>query len=255
MPRGTGITTAKIMTMAITTTMRTATAMTDDGLYRMMAWLSPSFPVGGFSYSHGIEAAVEAGLVADRESLRGYIAAAIAHGAGRSDAMLFAAVWRAVAAGDEPAFLWAAVRAAAMRGTAELALECLSQGTAFLATVRSSWPDPELQRWIDALGEQDCKAAYPVAVALCAAVSEVPMQQALRAYLQAFAASLITAGVKLVPLGQTDGQRIVAGLELPIRGAADRAIATPLDDLGSAAPMIDLLSMRHETQYTRLFRS
>jgi urease accessory protein len=229
--------------------------MTDDGLYRLMAWLSPSFPVGGFSYSHGIEAAVEAGLVTDRASLRAYVAAAIAHGAGRSDAMLFAAVWRAVAAGDQSAFLWATERAAAMRGTAELALECLSQGTAFLATVRSSWPDLDLKSWIDELSQRDCKAAYPVAVALCAAVSGVPVRQALCAYLQAFSAGLVAAGVKLVPLGQTDGQRIVAALELPIRDAADRTMATPLDDLGSAAPMIDLLSMRHETQYTRLFRS
>jgi urease accessory protein len=237
------------------TIMPIRTTMDDNGLYRLMAWLSPSFPVGGFSYSHGLEAAVAAGLVTDRDTLQAYVASAIADGAGRSDATLFAAIWRAVVAGDDRAFLGTAERAAAMRGTAELALECLSQGTAFLATVRASWPDVDVRHWLGVLGEARCKAAYPVAVALCAAASGVPLRPALMAYLQAFSAGLITAGVKLVPLGQTDGQRIVASLEARIREAADRAIARPLDDLGSAAPMIDLLSMRHETQYTRLFRS
>jgi urease accessory protein len=241
------------MGMSMTTPIRTT--MDDNGLYRLMAWLSPSFPVGGFSYSHGIEAAVAAGLVADRDSLRAYVSGAIADGAGRSDATLFAAVWRAVDAEDDQAFLWAAERAAAMRGTAELALECLSQGTAFLATVWASWPDLDLRRWLGLLSGSQCKVAYPVAVALCAAASGVNLRPALMTYLQAFSAGLIAAGVKLIPLGQTDGQRIVASLEGPIHDAADRAMARPLDDLGSAAPAIDLLSMRHETQYTRLFRS
>jgi urease accessory protein len=142
-----------------------------------------------------------------------------------------------------------------MPGTAELALECLSQGTAFLATVWASWPDLDLRRWLGLLSGSQCKVAYPVAVALCAAASGVNLRPALMTYLQAFSAGLIAAGVKLIPLGQTDGQRIVASLEGPIHDAADRAMARPLDDLGSAAPAIDLLSMRHETQYTRLFRS
>jgi urease accessory protein len=243
------------MGMRTATIIRMKTIMDDNGLYRLMAWLSPAFPVGGFSYSHGVEAAVAAGIVFDRESLGAYVVGAVADGAGRSDATLFAAIWRAVAAGDEQGFLWAAERAAAMRGTAELALECLSQGAAFLVTVRASWPDLDLDRWVRALRERDCKAAYPVAVALCAAASGVPLRQALAAYLQAFSAGLVAAGVKLIPLGQTDGQRIVASLEETIDAAAVRAMERPLDDLGSAAPMIDLLSMRHETQYTRLFRS
>ncbi len=229
--------------------------MTDRGLYRLMAWLSPAFPVGGFSYSHGLEAAAEAGVIVDRASLQGYVEAAIRHGAGRTDAMLFAATWRAVTTDDEDAFLWAAERAEAMRGTAELALECLSQGTAFAVTLRAAWPELVLTPWLDRLDRADCRPAYPVAVALAAAASDVPLRPALVAYVQAFSAGLVAAGVKLIPLGQTDGQRVVAALEAPIQEAADRAISTSLDDLGSAAPMIDLWSMQHETQYTRLFRS
>jgi len=229
--------------------------MTDGGLYRLMAWLSPAFPVGGFSYSHGLEAAAEAGVIVDCASLQGYVEAAIRHGAGRADAILFTAAWRAAAGNDEDAFLWAAERAAAMRGTAELALECLSQGAAFLATLHAAWPGLALKPWLDRLDRAECRPAYPVAVALAAAISGVPLQPALVAYIQAFSAGLVAAGVKLIPLGQTDGQRVVAALEGPIQEAAASAISTPLDDLGSAAPMIDLWSMRHETQYTRLFRS
>jgi urease accessory protein len=229
--------------------------MIENGLYRLMTWLSPAFPVGGFSYSHALEAAVEAGAVSDRDTLRAYVEAALMHGANRSDAMLFVAAWRAVAADDQNGFLWAAERAAAMRGSAELALECNAQGAAFLATVAATWPDLGIERWRDALQSAELVPAYPIAVALCAAASGVALRPALVAYLQAFSSALVTAGVKLIPLGQTDGQRVIAAQELVVEAAADAAWARPLDDLGSAAPMIDLLSMHHETQYTRLFRS
>jgi urease accessory protein len=241
--------------MRIRTGMRTPITMIESGLYRLMSWLSPAFPVGGFSYSHALEAACEAGIVRDRASLRGYVTAALERGAGRSDAMLFAAVHRAVCAGDEAAFLWAAERAAAMRGTAELALECNAQGTAFVATVAATWQDLDIGHWRDLLLEREVVSAYPVAVALCAAVSGVELRAALFAFLQAFSSALVAAGVKLIPLGQTDGQRAIAELEPVVGAATDTALARPLDDLGAAAPMIDLLSMRHETQYTRLFRS
>jgi urease accessory protein len=241
--------------MAMPMRMGTIIIMTENGLYRLLAWLSPAFPVGGFSYSHALEAAVEAGIVRDRASLCGYVTAALEQGAGRSDAMLFAAVHSAVTAKDEDVFIWAAERTAAMRGSAELALECNAQGAAFMSTVAATWPRLPIQRWAELLRERDIAAAYPVAVAISAAASGIALRPALIAFLQAFSSALVTAGVKLIPLGQTDGQRIVAELEPVVERAADGAPQRPLDDLGAAAPMIDLLSMRHETQYTRLFRS
>jgi urease accessory protein len=243
------------MRVRMGTARRRITPMIEGGLYRLLVWLSPAFPVGGFSYSHALEAAVEAGIVHDRASLGAYATAALQHGACRSDAMLFAATWRAVDADDQDGFLWAAERAAAMRGTAELALECQAQGAAFLSTVAATWSDLDIARWREALLRATVVPAYPVAVALCAAVSGVALRPALFAYLQAFSSALVTAGVKLIPLGQTDGQRVVAVLEAVVEDVADMALARSLDDLGGAAPMIDLLSMRHETQYTRLFRS
>ena len=97
--------------------------------------------------------------------------------------------------------------------------------------------------------------AYPVAVAITAAGHGVPLAPALHGFLHAGAANLISAGVRLIPLGQTDGQRVLAALEPVLAATAEQAMATTLDDIGSAAFRADLASMRHETQYTRLFRS
>jgi urease accessory protein len=97
--------------------------------------------------------------------------------------------------------------------------------------------------------------AYPVAVGVTAAGHAISIEPALHAYLHAVAANLISAGVRLIPLGQTDGQRVLAALEPVVTAAEQRALATTLDDVGGAALRADLASMLHETQYTRLFRS
>ena len=228
------------------------TMITDAGLFRLMTWLSPAYPIGAFSYSHGIEYAVEAGLVTDAARLRDYVARAVVAGAGRSDAALFVAAWRAALAEDEGRLDDIADRAAAWRGSAETALESAAQGAAFLAATRAAWPHPAL----DALALRRPHAvALPVAVAIACAVHGIALAPAAAAYLHAFVANLVSAGVRLVPLGQTAGQRVIASLESVIAAAAAAAQATPLDETGTAAPFIDWCSMRHETQYTRLYRS
>jgi len=229
--------------------------ITTHALTRLLAWLSPSFPVGGFSYSHGIEAAVEQGLVRDRASLTVWLDGVLRHGAGRTDGMLFAAVHRAVLAGDEAAFAWAVERADILRASSETALESRAQGQAFLLAIRAAWPLDGLPRWDAALAATGRPPAYAVAVALVSALIGVAEGPALAAYLHAFAANLVSAGVRLVPLGQTDGQRTLAALDPITHAAADAVLATPLDDLGGRAMAVDWTSMIHETQYTRLFRS
>ncbi|MGQ9370108.1 urease accessory protein UreF [Azospirillum sp. A39] len=224
-------------------------------LLRLLAWLSPSFPTGAYTYSHGLEAAVEAGFVRDRASLADWAGFVLEHGAGRSDAVLFAAAHRAVTAADEAGFLWALERADALRGTRETALESAAQGTAFLGAVAAAWPVPDLERWRTLVAGSGRAPAHAVAVALCAALAGVPLGAALAGFLHAVVANLVSAGVRLVPLGQTDGQRALAALEPVVaRHAAWAETASP-DDLGSRAPMVDWTSTSHETQYTRLFRS
>lgn len=221
----------------------------------LLAWLSPSFPVGAFSYSHGIEAAVEQGFVRDRDTLVRWIGGVLEHGAGRTDAMLFAHAHAAVRAGDEAAFAWAVERADVLRASAEMALESRAQGRAFLTTIGNAWPLDGFGRWGAVIAGTGRPAAYAVAVALVAALAGIGVRPALAAFLHAFAANLVSAGVRLVPLGQTDGQKALAALDPLVHHAAGLALRTPIDDLGGRAVLVDWTSMIHETQYTRLFRS
>jgi urease accessory protein len=225
---------------------------TEAALYRLMTWLSPAYPLGAFSYSHGLEYAVEQHLVTDRASLERWIAAATGAGAGRSDAALLTAAWRATRADDRAALDEIAALAAAWRGTAETALESRAQGTAFLATTRAAWPHVLL----DALAlRHRGEIALPVAVGVAAAAHDVALAAVLTAYLHAFAGNLVSAGVRLIPLGQSDGQLALATLQHIVFETAEAARTKPLEQIGTAAPLLDWCSMRHETQYTRLFRS
>ncbi len=242
-------------TTATITAMATDLTVTGVDLLRVLAWFSPAFPVGAFSYSHGIEYAVEAGLVDGRDGLVHWVEGAVTRGAGRVDAALFCAAYTAIADGDEADLIWAIERGDTMRATRELAVESFGQGEAFLETIRATWPQPHLDRLVQIASDQQRRLAYPIAAGAVVAAHGVPLAVALPAYLHGLVANLISAGVRLIPLGQTDGQRAVAALEPVVLEAAASALTRPREDLGSAAPMIDWASMQHETQYTRLFRS
>jgi len=227
--------------------------MASDPLYRLLAWLSPAYPVGAFSYSHGVETAVEEGLIRDRTSLVAWLDSVLRRGTGAVDGALFAAGWRAAGEVDWPAFEAIAQRAAAWRGTSEMALESRQQGGSFLSITRTAWPHPRLD---EAHRRLDGELALPVAVALAAAAHGIALEQALAGYLHAFTANLISAALRAVPLGQTDGQIALAALEASVNDTTEAAIAVEsLDDVGTATPLLDWCSLRHETQYTRLFRS
>ncbi|MBL25982.1 MAG: urease accessory protein UreF [Rhodospirillaceae bacterium] len=231
--------------------------MPDDHrtLYRLMSWLSPSFPVGAYSYSHGIEHAVEAGLVADVNALIEWVEGLLVFGSAQMDATLLCEGHRAAAAGDWQQVMLVAERGDVLRGSTELALENGAQGEAFLTAVRRAWPEPSLDRWAEMLEQAERRAPYAVAVGVVAAVARLPLGPSVAAFLHAFVANLVSAAVRLVPLGQTDGQRAIAALERPVVAAADQARAHRLDTMGSASLMVDWTSMRHETQEVRLFRS
>jgi urease accessory protein len=229
-----------------------ASAMTDP-LYRLLAWLSPAYPIGAFSYSHGVETAVEEGFIKDRATLVAWLETVLTAGTGRVDGALFAAAWRAASADDWPAFDAIAERATAWRGTSEMALESRQQGGSFLSITRNAWPAPALTAAHERLGGE---LALPVAVALAAASHGIALEAALGGYLHAFTANLISAAVRTVPLGQSEGQLALAALEGAVRRTTEAALAaSDLDDVGTATPLLDWCSLRHETQYTRLFRS
>lgn len=231
------------------------TAMSESALYRLMIWLSPAFPVGAFTYSHGIEYAVEAGLVEDRVSLTRWVSDILLHGSGGVDATFVSVAWGAAAAHLADELTQIAEYANAFRGTAEMARESRAQGRAFLDAVRRAWPHPTFDAWMENLANTERSPAYPVAVGVATAGAGIPRDLAVTAYLHAFAANLVSAGVRLVPLGQSDGLASVAALEQPVRTAARNAVSRGLEDIGTATLMVDWTSMQHETQYTRLYRS
>jgi urease accessory protein len=256
---------------------------TEPALLRLLAWLSPAFPTGGFAYSHGIEWAVEAGDITDETSLRDWLADVLAHGAGRSDAILLHHAHRAAHDADALADIVELAEAAAP--CRERRKETLDQGNAFMLAV-AAWEHPLSApgggegrvRW----GEPQAPAepalaptspqpspppagrrgsvtaasiAYPVAVGALAGQHGIDAHAAACAYLQAFTANLISAAVRLVPLGQSAGLRVLAALESTLLATATEAAHATLDDLGGCAFRSDIAAMRHETQYTRLFRS
>lgn len=227
--------------------------MTDAGsLYRLLAWLSPGYPVGAYTYSHGLEQAVDRGLVGDADSAGRWIRNVVELGTGFTDTVLLADSCRSVLSGDSARLAETAELAAAFAATKELALESHAQGRAFLDITQAAWHTPALDMLRAAWSGPH---AYPVAVGCAAAGHGVEPEQAAVGYLHAFGANLVSAAVRLVPLGQTDGQRITAALEPVAVAAARRALATGLDEMGSATLLADICSMNHEIQHTRLFRS
>jgi len=225
--------------------------VTERDLHRLLAWSSPAYPTGGFSYSHGLEWAVETGAVHGLDDVLDYVTAVLTRGGGWVDAVLFAHAWRLL---DHPAALDVlARRAAAFRGSAETALESRQQGAAFLQVTRKAWPHPA----IDAFAARNDRAplAHSVIFAITCAAHGIALNPSLYAYLHAFATGLVSAGVRLVPLGQTQAQIAIARLATTIAEVCTAAQEGQLADLGTAAPAAELCCLHHETQYTRLFRS
>jgi urease accessory protein len=231
----------------------TPDVMPEAALYRLLAWTSPGYPTGAFSYSHGLEWAVEAGSVRDLSGLVEYVDAVLSRGGGWVDAVLFAHTWRAAANAQPEVLDEVSELAAAFRGSAETALESHQQGVAFLDVTRKAWPHPTLDRFAER--HAGSTIAHSVVVALACAAHGISLEPSLHAYLHAFAANLVSAGARLIPLGQTHAQIAIARLSPIITRVVERALNTALDDLGTAAPAIELYSLLHETQYTRLFRS
>ena len=217
-------------------------AQAGAALLRLLTWLSPAFPVGAFAYSGGLERAVHDGWVKDAAGLEGWIVATLAHGAGWNDAVFFAEAWRQCENAEE--LKAAAELAEALAGSRERHQETMALGSAFLAAA-GEWPCPT----------SAADMAYPVAVGAVAGLNGVSLDAGLAAYLHAAASQLVSAGLRLGVTGQKQGVAILSRLEVTILGLAARAEVSTLDDLGTATIRAEIEVMRHETQYSRLFRS
>jgi urease accessory protein len=218
-------------------------ALAGPDMLRLLAWLSPSFPVGSFSYSHGLERAVQDGVVADGQDLAEWLRALLDCGSVWNDALLFGEAWRSGAAGDMPRE--AAELGVALAGSAERLLETGAQGAAFAAA---------MDNWGRAVELPD-HCPYCVAVGAQAGAAGIPLEPALAAFLMAFASSQLQAAIRLGVIGQAEGVKLLAGLEEPTLAAAAGAARSNIDDIGSVTLTAEIAAMRHETQYSRLFRT
>ncbi|MGY8680662.1 urease accessory UreF family protein [Bradyrhizobium sp. UFLA05-153] len=218
---------------------------------RLQTWLSPTFPIGAYSYSHGLEWAVEAGDVDGRDSLIEWLEADLCYGSVRNEAIFFSQAHHCAVANDHTRLAQVAELAAASRGTYEFSLEASQQAAACLTMLQQMWPDPML----DALSKMPVFPILAVVLGVRSAKEQISLDIALPAFMHSYAANLVTAGIRLIPLGQTDGQFAIAALERAVLSASLCARNASLEEIGSAGVMVELSSILHETQYTRLFRS
>lgn len=220
----------------MTTFMTTVT----EAVLTLGQWLSPSYPVGAFACSHGLETAIADGAVTDAASLSGWLEDVLQFGAGQNDALFLYAAYRAGAPAD---LMLLDARARAFAASSERLSETVQQGEAFARTTSAVW------------GYDLPALTYPVAVGRAARLAGLPETLTAATFLHAFAANLASVAMRAVPLGQTDGQRILHGLKPVCTRIAETTAAQSLDDLGSTAFLSDIAAMRHETQTVRIFRT
>lgn len=223
---------------------RTTTPMIDaQGLIRLQTWLSPAFPTGAFSYSHGLEQAIARGLIADQEDLNQWLVALVNRGAGWNDAVILAECWR-LSKDDKP-LVEIAELAIALSLSKERHLETTAQGNAFIQAASAWGRLPHVPN--------DCP--LPVGVGVVSAQHGIDVSAVIAAYLHAYVSNQVQAALRLMKLGQQGGVEILVALEVEIMKVAGKAAASTLDDLGSAAFMADICAMQHEHLETRIFRS
>lgn len=241
------------MAIITTTNISMIMPMAETALYDLLSWMSPAWPIGAFAHSSGLEWAVEQGHVTNRATTAEWIGTLIAHGSIHNDLVLFTYAWRAADAGDAPGLHEVAELAAASQTGLERHVEATAQGAAF-RRIAEATVGGKLAEGVD-----DDDLTYPVAAAALFAAQDIDLRSALTAWLHGAAANLVSAAQRLVPLGQTDGQKVLRDLRAPIFAAVEAAVALPDADpfeaLGGSALVADLGCMAHETQYTRLFRT
>ncbi|MBB3995639.1 urease accessory protein [Sulfitobacter undariae] len=221
--------------------------MTTNGdIVNLAQWLSPAFPVGGFAYSHGLETAIQGGTISRVGDLQDWLCDVLEYGSGRNDSILLRAAYACTSPAQIEEVNQTAIAVSASR---ERVFETQQQGTAFAQTVASIWGGGEMQ---DANSAALC---YPVAVGYAATRAQFDVDLTATMYLHAFASNLVSAAVRAVPLGQTEGQRVLAALIPVCEQIVQRTVGTTLDDLSSTAFLSDIAAMQHETLQPRIFRS
>lgn len=235
-----------MLTKMITMVTTTITEAPGSSLLRLLQLVSPTLPIGAFAYSQGLETAVEKRWVHDEHTALHWIAGLLRRSVGTLDVPVFARLYAAFVCGDLNAVMKWNAFILACRGAAELHAEDRNLGAALMkvfATLTASKPAVH------------SGTAYVTAFAQAAAHFQIPRDSAAFGFVFAWAESQVSAAVRLVPLGQSEGQRILLNLTEVLQESVATGLALPDDDISSTAPGHAMGSALHETQYSRLFRS
>lgn len=230
------------MAMAAPTRMNMSRPLmsTEGDFLTLAQWMSPAFPVGAFAYSHGLETAIQTGVITGPDTLQDWLWDVLMHGSGRNDCILLCAAYACETHG---ALLELNAWARALSASKERLIETELQGTAFSKTVSAIWG-----------GDLD-ELCYPVALGAAASKHQIDVEMTATLYLHAFAGNLVSAAIRAVPLGQTEGHGVLAALTQLCVQIADETQTATLDDLSSTAFFSDIAAMQHETLQPRIFRS
>jgi urease accessory protein len=224
--------------------------MDSTALLTLLQLTSPALPVGAYSYSEGLETLVDQGLIKSAVDLQRWLTESLATGSIGIEAAILIRVHRAWSQGDQQQVIYWNHWLSATRETAELQQQNWQMGRSLLKLLQDLYPQSDWSGW-------DMTENWNMAIvfALAAGLAEIDEHTAVLGYLHSWASNLVSAGVKLIPLGQTDGQKLMLQLAEPINMSADRSLTLPDDQLFSCSWGLAIASMTHETQYSRLFRS
>ncbi|MCX7593390.1 MAG: urease accessory protein UreF [Fischerella sp.] len=225
-------------------------ALTDSNLLCLLQLASPTLPVGGYSYSEGLETLVEDGAIADFENLKHWLEMELRYGAIRLETAVMVRAYKSVLVGDLQALSAWNSWLSAVRETEELRNSSLGMGRSLVKLLVEL--QPQIAPIANAVGNS-CN--YAIAFGIAAAYWQINIQAAVLGYLHSWASNLITAGVKLIPLGQTSGQQLLLEIQPLLSTTSVQILSLEDDDLSCCSWGLSLASMRHETLYTRLFRS
>ncbi|MBD2204817.1 urease accessory protein UreF [Calothrix sp. FACHB-1219] len=224
--------------------------LTDSSFLSILQLTSPALPVGAYSYSEGLETLVEQGIIVNQQNLQGWLTSQLRYGAIKIEAAVMVRAYKSVKMGDLEALAYWNRWLSAARETEELRTSSWQMGRSLIQLLGKL--QPEILSITNNIGNQ-CN--YAIAFGIAAAHWQIDIKAALLGYLHSWASNLITAGVKIIPLGQTAGQMLLLDLQELLSVVGVEILALEDDDLACCTWGLSLASMQHETQYTRLFRS
>ena len=228
--------------------------MTPLALLRLLHLASPTLPVGAYSYSQGLESAIDAGIIRNEADAQAWITDTLRFSVARLEAPVFCRLYRAWESADRDAMQHWNAFFLASRDSAELRAETVQMGYSLARLLRDLFPRDHRAEWLPPT-VSETSIAFPGAMAAACVILDTPLEASLHAYLFAWTENQVLAALKAVPLGQVSGQRMLFALEEKILDAAATAISLDDDDISNWTPGLSFLSMRHETQHSRIFRS